>query len=137
MYKAITKVRVRYAETDKMGIVYYGVYPQYFEVGRVEALRELGQSYKVMEEEGTMLPVTHLEINYHNGAKYDDLLTITTSIVKLAGARIVFAHEVHNAEGMLLTRGKVELVFVNAKTMRPKRAPENLVRTLQPFFEAT
>jgi acyl-CoA thioester hydrolase len=135
MYKAVSSVRVRYAETDQMGIVYYGVYPQYFEIGRVEALRELGISYRDMELAGTMLPVTQLQINYHKAAKYDDLLTVHSTIKTLEGARIEFAHEVRNAAGDLLTTGSVSLVFVDQKTMRPKRPPKELIDILQPYFD--
>ena len=134
MYIHESKVRVRYAETDQMSIVYYGIYTQYFEVGRVEALRELGMSYREMEEAGTMLPVSKLEINYHRSARYDDLLTVKTFIKELPGVRIAFDHEVYNEDGKLLSTGRVELVFVNKNTMRPKRAPEEFLQRLAPFF---
>ncbi len=134
MFSGQTQVRVRYAETDQMGIVYYGIYTQYFEVGRVEALRELGMTYRQMEEEGTMLPVAKIEINYKRSAKYDDLLTITSKIAEMPAARIAFDHEVHNDEGVLLTTGRVELVFVDAKTMRPKKAPQDFLERMAPFF---
>lgn len=134
MYTGISKVRVRYAETDQMGIVYYGIYTQYFEVGRVEALRELGLSYRAMEEAGTMLPVTRVEIKYHRSARYDDLLTIRSTIAELPGVRIAFDHEVLNEAGQLLTTGRVELVFVDSNTMRPKRAPADFMQIIKPFF---
>lgn len=134
MYVNETSVRVRYAETDQMGVVYYGVYPQYFEVGRVEAMRELGMTYREMEENGTMLPVHHLEINYHNSARYDDLLTIRTTIKELPGVRIVFYHEVIDQNKMLLTTGSVALVFVNSQTMKPKKAPQDFIERIAHFF---
>lgn len=134
MYQNKTTVRVRYAETDQMGVVYYGVYPQYFEVGRVEALRELGMTYREMEENGTMLPVKHLELNYLRSAKYDDLLTIQTSIVEMPGVRISFLHEVFNQNNELLTTGKVDLVFVSSQTMKPKKAPEDFLAKMAEFF---
>lgn len=117
-----------------MGIVYYGVYPQYFEVGRVEALRELGITYREMEENGTMLPVAKLEAKYIRSAKYDDLLTIVTSIKDLPTARLHFLHEVYNEKNELLTVGSVTLVFVDAKTMRPKAAPSYVLEHLKPYF---
>lgn len=135
MFKGQTKLRVRYAETDQMSIVYYGIYTQYFEVGRVEALRELGMTYRKMEEEGTMLPVTKLEVNYKRSAKYDDLLIITSKIVDMPTVKIAFDHEVHNAAGELLTTGHVELVFVDSKTMRPKRAPQDFLNRISQFFD--
>ncbi len=82
MIRNETKLRVRYGETDQMGYVYYGNYAEYFEVGRVEWLRNLGISYKSLEESKIMLPVLHLNINYLKPAKYDDLLTIITTLKK-------------------------------------------------------
>ena len=135
MFSGRTQVRVRYAETDQMSIVYYGIYTQYFEVGRVEALRELGMTYRKMEEEGTMLPVTKLEVNYKRSAKYDDLLTVTSKIVVMPTVKIAFDHEVHNEAGELLTTGRVELVFVDSETMRPKKAPQGFLDRISQFFD--
>lgn len=135
MFVNKTLTRVRYAETDQMSVVYYGNYPQYFEIGRVEALRSLNMSYKQMELEGIMLPVLKLEIKYIRPATYDDLLTITTKISELPSFRITFEHEIHNEAGELLTLGMVQLVFVNIKTKRPCRAPENFMKILAPFFK--
>ena len=134
MYKGVTNVRVRYAETDQMSIVYYGIYTQYFEVGRVEAFRELGMSYKEMEDNGTMLPVVHVELNYHRPALYDDLLTIVTTVTELPGVKITFDHQVLNDKQELLITRKVVLVFVDAKTKKPKRAPEDFLEKMRPFF---
>jgi acyl-CoA thioester hydrolase len=134
MYKGVANVRVRYAETDQMGIVYYGIYTQYFEVGRVEAFRELGMSYKEMEDNGTMLPVVHVELYYHRPALYDDLLTIVTSVTEFPGVKIAFDHQVLNEKQELLTTGRVVLVFVDAKTKKPKRAPEDFLEKMRPFF---
>jgi acyl-CoA thioester hydrolase len=134
MYKGVTNVRVRYAETDQMGIVYYGIYTQYFEVGRVEAFRELGMSYKEMESNGTMLPVVHVELNYHRPAVYDDLLTIKTTLHEMPGVKITFAHEVFNEKDELLTTGKVVLVFVDATSKRPKKAPQDFLDKMRPYF---
>ena len=117
-----------------MGIVYYGVYAQYFEVGRVEALRELGMSYREMEERGIMLPVTHLEAKYHRSAKYDDLLTIETTINEMPGVKIKFDFRVFNENEELLTTGKVTLVFVSAETMKPRKAPDYFTEEMAKFF---
>lgn len=134
MYTAKTNLRVRYAETDQMGIVYYGIYPQYFEVGRVEALRELGITYREIEERGTMLPVAKLDVKYIKSAKYDDLLTIVTQIKELPSTRLHFDHEVYNQANELLTVGSVTLVFVKADTMRPTKAPEYVLNLFKPYF---
>ena len=118
------KLRVRYSETDKMGYCYYGNYATYFEVGRVEALRSLGMSYRSLEDDGIMLPVSHFEIDYHAPAFYDDELSVTTHIVQAGGARLFFEYEIHNEEGKLLCKAKTTLVFVTTATMRPIPAPE-------------
>src|SRR3954463_1583998 len=96
------QVRVRYAETDKMGYVYYGNYATYFEIGRVETLRKLGTSYKALEDSGIMLPVLEYKSKYIKAAKYDDLLTIRTFIRKIPTVRIVFDYEVYNQDMVLL-----------------------------------
>lgn len=134
MFSHETTLRVRYGETDRMGYVYYGVYAQYFELGRVEALRSLGFPYKRMEEDGVMLPVHDLQVQYHKPAFYDDELTIRTVITALPSVRIRFAYSVHNAEGVLLTEAATTLVFIDRATGRPMRAPEDLLRALMPYF---
>ena len=124
MYSLETKIRVRYGETDQMGFVYYGVYAQYYEVGRVELLRSLGINYKEMEEEGYMLPVVNFEISYKKAAHYDDELRIKTSIKSLPSTRITFNYETYNTEDILLNTGKVVLAFVDKSTMKPTLPPE-------------
>ena len=135
MYTSETKIRVRYAETDQMGVVYYGNYAIYFEVARVEALREMGVSYKSMENEGVMLPVLEQYMKYIRPAKYDDVLTIKTYLKELPSARIRFEYEVFNEEGTLLTIANTALVFVNSKTMKPCAAPQKLITLLEPKFK--
>ncbi|MDK2770802.1 MAG: acyl-CoA thioesterase [Flavobacterium sp.] len=118
------QVRVRYAETDQMGVVYHGNYAQYFEMGRVEWLRNLGVSYKWMEDNGVMLPVVSLTMNYKKSARYDDLLTIRTILKKLSSVKIEFDYEIYNESNELLTTGNSVLVFVDMKTGRPTMAPK-------------
>ena len=131
MYKNQTQIRVRYGETDQMGVVYHANYASYFEVGRTEWLREYGITYKFMEETGVMLPVISLEIKYKNSARYDDLLTIKTSIKKLPSARIEFDYELVNESGDLLATGSTDLVFINMKRNRPMRCPDYLLDKLK------
>ncbi len=131
MYKNQTQIRVRYGETDQMGVVYHANYASYFEVGRTEWLREYGITYKSMEETGVMLPVISLEIKYKNSAKYDDLLTIKTSIKKLPSARIEFDYELVNESGDLLATGSTDLVFIDMKRNRPMRCPDYLLDKLK------
>ena len=127
MYSFETKIRVRYGETDQMSFVYYGVYAQYYEVGRVELLRSLGLTYKELEEMGFALPVVNLNINYKKPAYYDDELTIRTTIKELPSAKITFYYEMLNANNELLNIGEVVLVFVNKETGKPCFAPEIVI----------
>lgn len=128
-------IRVRYGETDQMGYVYYGNYAQYFEMGRVEWLRNLGISYKRMEELGIMLPVLNLNINYLKPAKYDDLLTLKTTLLKKPSVRIEFDFELFNEDKVLLTKGFTSLVFIDIAKNKPTRAPEYILKKINPFFD--
>lgn len=135
MYEHMTSVRVRYAETDQMDIVYYGNYAQYFEVGRAECIRELGFTYKKMEEMGVRMPVVQMEAKFLRPAHYDDLITIKTMLRELPlKHQIEFHHEVYNERKKLLTTGKVVLFFIDIKTGKRIGMPENLKQTLAPFF---
>ncbi len=136
MYVSETTTRVRYAETDQMGIVYYGNYAQYFEIGRVESIRQLGYSYKQMEEDGVMLPVTEMHIKYLRSAVYDDLITIKTTLRELpAEHKIIFHQEVFNEAGKLLTTGTVSLYFLDVKTKKRAIMPDAMREKLLPFFK--
>jgi acyl-CoA thioester hydrolase len=117
------QVRVRYAETDQMGVVYHGNYAQYFEMGRLEWLRNMGVSYKWMEENGVMLPVVSLSMNYKKPARYDDLLTVKTILKSQTSVKIEFGYEIYNEANELLTTGYSMLVFVDMKTGRPMLPP--------------
>jgi acyl-CoA thioester hydrolase len=119
MYSFETKLRVRYGETDQMGFAYYGVYAQYYEVGRVELLRSLGISYKDIEAMGFALPVVDLNINYKKPALYDDEITVKTTIKEMPSVKISFNYETFNENGDLLNIGEVVLVFVNKETGKP------------------
>jgi acyl-CoA thioester hydrolase len=125
-----TNIRVRYAETDQMGYCYYGNYASYFEVARVEALRQRGISYKELEQNGILLPVKKLEITYHQPAKYDDLLEIRTQIVQLEGVRIAFSYKTYNEVGDLLNEAYTLLVFVSADTQKPMAIPTAILEQL-------
>lgn len=125
------EVRVRYAETDQMGVVYHGNYAQYFEMGRVEWLRNLGLSYAFMEKNGVMLPVVSLTINYKKPARYDDLLRVRTIFKKQESVRIEFDYEIYNEKAELLTTGNSVLVFVDMKTGRPVSPPDYVTERLE------
>ena len=128
-----TSLRVRYGETDQMGYCYYGNYAQYFEVGRVEALRAFGMSYKDMEESGVMLPVSEFNVRYFSPAFYDDLLLITTKIVLLKGPRLFFEYEIQNEEGKVISIATTTLVFVSKETMRPISPPEDFLELMKKY----
>ena len=135
MYSLETKIRVRYAETDQMSFVYYGVYAQYYEVGRVELLRSMGLSYKEIEEMGYNLPVVNMNINYKKPAFYDDELTIRTTIKELPSAKITFDYEIFNDAGDLLNVGEVILVFVDKETGKPCFAPKVIMNKFKEYIK--
>jgi len=119
-----TKIRVRYGETDQMGVVYHGNYAQYCEVGRLEWLRALNISYKKMEEDGVMLPVVSLSIKYKKSACYDDVINVKTQLVKSPTASIEFEYEITNEAGEILATANTVLVFLNKSNNRPMRCPQ-------------
>ncbi len=118
-----TNLRVRYAETDQMGYVYYGNYATYFEVGRTDALRSLDTSYQKLEASGVMMPVVELKCKYIKPAKYDDLLTIKTIVEELPTTRMYFKYEVYNQQGILICIGETTLAFIDMKLNKPMTCP--------------
>ena len=122
--------RVRYGETDQMGVVYHGNYAQYLEMGRVEWLREYGVSYRKMEENGIMLPVISLEVKYKKPALYDDLITVRTILKKTPAVKIEFDFEIYNETRELLAEANVVLVFMDKKKNRPVRCPADLLEKI-------
>jgi len=126
-----TNIKVRYGETDQMGVVYHGNYAYYLEIGRLEWLTALGISYKEMEANNVMLPVVSLTINYKKPAYYDDILTVSTTLVKLPSASIEFDYEIRNSGGELLTTAHTKLVFVNKQSNFPMRCPNYILDKLQ------
>ena len=140
MFSHETKIRVRYAETDKMGYVYYGHYATYYEIGRVETFRKLGLSYKKLEESGVMMPVLDLKIKFIKPAKYDDLLIIRTVIRKLPAVRIHFEYEIFSVSAFqerLLNVGETTLVFVNLQNGKPCKPPQYFIDKIVPYFQKT
>lgn len=131
MKKYFLQVRVRYGETDQMGVVYYGNYAQYFEMGRTEWLRKFGLSYKWMEDNGILLPVIDLNVKFKQSAHYDELLTVVTELQKIPTIRIAFKYEIYNEKKELITTASTTLVFVNKETKKPMMAPEYLLEKLR------
>ncbi|MFB6257777.1 MAG: acyl-CoA thioesterase [Flavobacteriales bacterium] len=136
MYSSDTKLRVRYGETDRMGYAYYGNYAEYIEVGRVEALRELGYSYRELEDSGVLLPVLEYWSKFIKPAGYDDLLTVWTMIHEVPETRFPFDYEVLNEQGELLTKARTTLVFVDKDSGRPCQCPEELQASIKKALEA-
>lgn len=134
MIKSETTLRVRYGETDQMGFVYYGVYAQYYEVGRVEAMRSLGFSYREMEESGILMPVINLTINYKKPAKYDDEVRIVTTVNEMPGVRITFHYACYNQTNDLLNTGSVTLVFIDKVKNRPVQPPQWFMNAFREKF---
>ena len=130
MKKHTTKIRVRYSETDQLGVVYHGNYAQFFEIGRTEWLRSLGVTYKNMETNGTMLPVISLQCNFIKSALYDDVLTIHTFIKKKPMVKIEFYYEIKNQENELICTGNSVLAFMNMKTKKPMPCPEYVLNKI-------
>ena len=130
MYKNTIITRVRYSETDQMGYVYHGNYASFFEMGRLEWLRNLGISYKEMEGNGIMLPVYSLNIRFVKSAFYDDVLSITTSIKKTPSVRIEFIYEIHNQNGELITTAETTLIFIDMKSGKPIKCPNYILEKL-------
>ncbi len=125
-----TKIRIRYGETDQMGVVYHGNYAQFLEVARVEWLRSIDISYKKMEQEGVMLPVVNLNINFKKPAVYDELISVRTKLREKPGVKIIIDQEIYNQKNELLTNSEITLVFVNMQTKRPMICPTHLLEKL-------
>ena len=122
--------RVRYGETDQMGVVYHGNYAQYLEIGRVEWLRAKGISYKKLEESGVILPVISLQINFKKSTVYDDLITVETMLKKTPSVRIEFDYKIFNENNELLIEANTVLAFLDKKKNRPIKCPEDLLERL-------
>ncbi|HQV54202.1 MAG: acyl-CoA thioesterase [Chitinophagaceae bacterium] len=135
MFTTETQIRVRYAETDQMGVVYHGNYIPYFESSRAEAIRELGYTYADMEKMGIIMPVVDVHCHYLRPAKYDDLLTVKTILKELPiHHKIEFHHEVYNEANELLVTGKIILYFMEANRMKRTTMPLPILEKLQPYF---
>lgn len=129
-----TNIRVRYAETDQMGYVYYGNYATYYEVARVEFLRSLGFTYKSLEDQGVMMPVLENKSKYIRPARYDDLLTIKVKLKEIPVNRMTFEYEIVNEHKKLINIGETVLAFVDMKTGKVCDAPASILSLLEPLF---
>lgn len=136
MFSSDTEIRVRYAETDQMGVVYHGNYFAWFETARAESIRKLGLTYADIEKMGVIMPVIDVQCKYLRPARYDDLITVRVILKELpVHHKIEFHHEVYNETGDLLATAKVILYFMEANTMRRSTMPGALLEKLKPFFK--
>ena len=135
MYQSQIQIRARYGETDQMGYVYYGNYASYYEVARVESLRQLGLSYRELENMGVMMPVLENHSKFLGPAVYDEQLKIITTIRTRPGVRIKFEYDIYNENDKLIHQGETLLAFVNRESGRPCRPPDIFDNLLKPFFE--
>ena len=134
MFIHSTKLRVRYAETDQMGYMYYGNYAQFYEVGRVEMLRSLGMTYKSMEKSGIIMPVLDLHCKFIKPALYDEEITIKVTIKNKPSVRILFDYELFNHNNQLINIGETTLVFVDILKNKPCLPPENFIKKIAVYF---
>ena len=130
-----TKRRVLYAETDKMGYLYYGHYASYYETGRAEFIRDYGITYKILEDEyGIMMPVVHLECRYKLPARYDELLTIKTYLKEMPRRLFHVEHDILNEQGQIINHGAVKLFFIDQRTNKKVSCPEFINKAFAPYF---
>jgi acyl-CoA thioester hydrolase len=135
MFVTETQVRIHYALTDQMGVVYYGHYAQFYEIGRTEAIRQIGYTYKEIEALGIIMPVVDMHSRFLRPAKYDDLITIKTTIKEMpAHYKIIFHSEIYNEQAQLLNTGETTLFFIDAKTMKRCEMPGPLREKLMQYF---
>jgi acyl-CoA thioester hydrolase len=134
MYCFESLIRVRYGETDRMGYLYYGHYPEYFEVSRTDMIRSLGLSYKEIEDMGIILPVRNLKVDYKIPARYDELLRVKSCLMKLPEIKLDIDYEIYNQEDKLICTGNTVLAFVDTKSRRPRRAPDFFVNAVRKYF---
>ncbi len=134
MFTSEVQLRVRYADTDQMGYVYYGKYASFYEIARVEALRSIGVSYKSLEEQGIMMPVWENHSYYLQPAQFDEVLTIKVLVKEIPMAKMIFTYEIYNESFQLIHKGETVLVFMNKETRKIMRAPQMLIEILKPYF---
>lgn len=135
MFCSETKIRVRYGETDKMGYMYYGHYPEYFEVSRTDMIRCFGFSYKAIEEMGIIMPVRSLKVDYKLPALYDEMLTVKSCLKKLPEIKLDIDYVITNEKNEIVCTGNTILAFVDLKTRKLRRAPSFFVDAVKPYFE--
>ncbi|MCD8071837.1 MAG: acyl-CoA thioesterase [Alistipes sp.] len=129
------QIRVRYKETDAMGVVHHSNYVTYYETARTEMLRSFGTTYRILEQGGVMLPVRDVAMRFYAPARYDDLLTVRITLREMPSVKMIFDHEIYNEQGELVNTGTVVLVFMNDATRKACRAPGWFADLFRPYFE--
>ncbi len=131
MIHSTHRFRIRYAETDKMGFVYYGNYAEFFEVGRVELFRNIGISYKKLEDNGLLMPVLDLHVFYHKSIGYDEEISLETTLEKIEGLKVFFTYKIYNAEKKLCTTASTTLLFIDKNSHRPIPIPDVVIEKIK------
>ena len=134
MIKGNFKIRIRYADTDQMGYVYYGRYANFYEIARVELFRSLGFSYKDLEDKGVGMPVIEMNSKFLLPIKYDEEIKIVTYIKKIPNSKITFTYTLFNSEGLIVNEAKTILTFIDLKRKRPVRIPNELMTIIKKKF---
>ena len=135
MYTTETNIRIHYALTDQMGVVYHGHYAQFYEIGRTEAIRQIGYSYKDIEAMGIIMPVVDIHSRFLRPAKYDDLITVKTTLREIpTHHKIIFHSEIYNQNDELLNTGDVTLYFMHAQSMKRCNMPDELKEKMEKYF---
>ena len=128
------EIKVRYCETDQMGLVHHGSYINYFEEARIAWISNLGFSYSEMEKSGIILPVSKLNVNYLRPAYFDDDLLISVELAELPTSRLIFDYTIKKEEEVIVT-GTTVLAFLNKETKKPVKCPDYMLEKVTPLFK--
>ena len=135
MIASETKIRVRYAEVDRMGYLHHGNYASYFEQARTDLIRKIGMSYREIEDHGIAMPVRDMHIRFLYPAGYDEVLTIHTTLRNRPKVRLEFEYQVYNEKGTLICEASTILVFTNSESRKPVRMPDFFIPLIAPYFK--
>ena len=134
MYSFDTQIRVRYGECDQMGYLHHSNYARYYEVARVELMRDLGFPYGEMEQSGIIMPVLNMECKFIKPVLYDELTTVRAIITEMPKTRMKLTYEVYDSKAQKVNTGATDLCFVDGKSRRPMRCPSHILEILEPVF---
>ncbi len=126
----VSRIRVRYGETDRMGVLHHSVYALYLEEARTDLMRRSEITYKQLEDSGIIFPVRSLNITFLFPAFYDDVISVKVTLEEIQGVRIRFSYDLTNEDGKQIATATTELIFTDGKTFRPIRPPHRIVEML-------